>query len=129
VPSAPSISYNDNDEQNSLDTALSAILRQLFSCNPALLRHAEDAWTKNVKMTASHGEKLWRILMGAASDREKGEITRVLDALVECWQQGRFYLIDLLCRLYTSSRHSQVTFYPWIPHILGFSWVRTFQYY
>lgn len=78
--------FKDNDEQNSLDTALSAILYQLFSCKPTLLRHAEDPWTKNGKMITSHVHQLWHILMEVASDQDKGEITCVLDALDECRQ-------------------------------------------
>lgn len=99
--------FKDIDERNSLDTALCAILHQLFSCKPTLLRNTKDMWTKNGKMITSNVDQLWHILMEAASDPDKGKITCVLDALDECRQNDRLYLIDLLSKFYTKPRSSE----------------------
>ena len=39
--------FKDNNEQNSLATALCAILHQLFGVQPQLLRHALPSWERN----------------------------------------------------------------------------------
>ncbi|KAK5063104.1 hypothetical protein LTR84_005180 [Exophiala bonariae] len=100
-------SFKDIDDRNSLHTALCAILHQLFSCEPTLVRHAKNTWEKNGKVITSYVDQLWHILMAVASGQEEGEITCVLDALDECREEDRLYLIDLLSKFYLTADFSE----------------------
>ncbi|KAK1840600.1 Ankyrin repeat domain-containing protein 50-like protein 3 [Colletotrichum chrysophilum] len=106
--------FKDNDDQNSLATALCALLHQLFNSQPRLIRHATMAFEKNGEKLQTEVDELWRILVAAATDDEAVNVTCVLDALDECCLQDRRRTIRLLTNFYnrqlTSTRKSQLKF-------------------
>jgi hypothetical protein len=52
--------FKDNDKQNDLDTALRAVLHQLFSLQPQLLRHALPFWERNKENLHYEEGDLWQ---------------------------------------------------------------------
>ncbi|RJE17696.1 ankyrin repeat-containing protein, partial [Aspergillus sclerotialis] len=95
--------FKDNEEQNNLAAALCAILHQLFSQQPNLLRHAIPSWEKvGDKLRWEVGE-LWRIFMAATSDPTSHESICVLDALDECRPKDQKPLIQMLNEFYCQS--------------------------
>ena len=95
--------FKDNDEQNSLAIALCAILHQLFTRQPQLLRHAMPAWERNGEKLQQEVSELWRILHAAATDSVAGNVICVLDALDECQPRDRQVLIQNLSSFYSVS--------------------------
>lgn len=91
--------FKDNEEQDNLATALCALLHQLFSRQPHLLRHAIPAWERNGIKLRDEVQEMWRILKASASDPEAGSVICVMDALDECKDMDRRILIQLLCDL------------------------------
>jgi hypothetical protein len=92
--------FKEYQQQDSVTTALCAILHQLFSHQRQLIRHVIPAWDKNgIKLT---GEtlKLWRIWLVAARDPEVSNVAFVLDALDECKEAERSKMISLLTDFY-----------------------------
>ena len=102
--------FKDNDEQDSLFTALCAVLHQLFGRLPHLLQHAISAFEKNGQKLQSEVDELWRIFLAAATDESANNVTCVLDALDECQGEDRRKLVRLLtdfyCRCPSASRGS-----------------------
>jgi ankyrin repeat protein len=104
--SAPNVSicyffFKDNDEQNSLATALCAILHQLFGIQPQLLQHALPSWEKNQDKIQQEVDELWRIFMVATSDLSSSGTICVFDALDECQSNDQRQLIQKLKHFYT----------------------------
>ena len=95
--------FKDNEEQNSLATALCALLHQLFARRPQLLGHAMPAWERNGEKLQHEVGELWRILLAAASDPVAESILCVLDALDECQTQDRQIPLRNLSSFYTVS--------------------------
>ena len=95
--------FKDNEEQDSLPTALCALLHHLFAGRPELLRHALLAWARNGEKLQQEVGELWRILLAAATDPIAGNVICVLDALDECRPQDRRILIQNLSSFYTLS--------------------------
>jgi ankyrin repeat protein len=92
--------FKDNDEQNSLATALCALLHQLFQHQPHLLQHAVPAWNKDGSKLQQETDELWRVLLAATSDAAASNTTCVLDALDECRDRDRSDLIAKLARFH-----------------------------
>ncbi|KAF7510973.1 hypothetical protein GJ744_005519 [Endocarpon pusillum] len=92
--------FKDNEEQDSLATALCALLHQLFSARSQLLRYAIDSWDKNHQKLQSEVQELWRILLSAAIAEDAQHVTIVIDALDECREKDRQLLIRLLSSFY-----------------------------
>jgi hypothetical protein len=91
---------DDNVDQKSVANALCALLHQLFSRKANLLKHALPEFrTNGTKLPELFGN-LWDILTQAAADPEAGIIVCVLDALDECEELGRYWLVDTLVRFY-----------------------------
>ena len=63
--------------QNTLKQALCALLHQLFSAKPSLLRHAMPEYLKNGQHLVDTLNVLWDILHSAGSDIETGPIVFV----------------------------------------------------
>jgi ankyrin repeat domain-containing protein 50 len=80
--------------------ALCALLHQLFSRKPRLLKYAIPDFRSNGTELPKLFSKLWGILEGAAADLEAGEIICILDALDECKESDRLMLIDILRQFY-----------------------------
>ncbi|PQE14555.1 ankyrin repeat protein [Rutstroemia sp. NJR-2017a WRK4] len=75
--------FKDQD-QNTIQQALCALLHQLFSYKPSLIRHAMSEYSKNGKGLMNVTTSLWEILENAGADPEAGPVIFVLDALDEC---------------------------------------------
>ncbi|KUL86942.1 hypothetical protein ZTR_05311 [Talaromyces verruculosus] len=75
--------FKDQD-QNTLRQALCALLHQLFSLKPALIRHAMEHYKKNGDNLVNITTSLFSILEKACRDPESGSVIFVVDALDEC---------------------------------------------
>ena len=98
---APNVSicyffFKDNDEQNSLATALCAIIHQLFATQPNLLRHAQESWQKNGSKIQQEVGELWRIIEAVTFDPAFCNTICILDALDECHPIDQHKLIHNL---------------------------------
>ncbi|KAL7781716.1 hypothetical protein V8C43DRAFT_319567 [Trichoderma afarasin] len=70
--------------QHTTRQALCALLHQLFSQKPFLIKHAIPLFDKEKEKLIDSTQLLWRILQAATEDPESGSIIIVLDALDEC---------------------------------------------
>ncbi|KPA35236.1 hypothetical protein FLAG1_12087, partial [Fusarium langsethiae] len=77
--------FKDQD-QNTVKQALCALLHQLFSLKPLLIKHAMPQFRKDGQGLVSSTESLWKILRKAIQDPQTGPVIIVLDALDECAQ-------------------------------------------
>lgn len=89
--------FKDNEEQDNLASALCALLHQVFTQRPDLIRHALPTWKKNGEMLRRETRELWHILQQLAADLTVPPIICVLDALDECREYDRRQLITFLC--------------------------------
>jgi hypothetical protein len=87
-------------QQQGAANCLSALLHQLFTARPILIKHALQAYRVNGPNVSSSFSATWDILIAAASDPHAGEIICVLDALDECEEENRYLLIDALKGFY-----------------------------
>ena len=94
--------FKDNDEQNNLRTALCAVLHQLFSHLPELLKHAIPAYRIHGAKLVGEDDELWRILLEASSHLGEHNVFCVFDALDECREADRNRLISKLETFYES---------------------------
>jgi ankyrin repeat protein len=95
--------FKDNEDQNSLATALCAVLHQLFGMQPDLLRHAIPEWKKNGQKIRQEVYELWRILEAAISDPAFSSTICIFDGLDECQSSDQAQLIEKLTVFYTES--------------------------
>ncbi|KAJ9494680.1 hypothetical protein H2202_009933 [Exophiala xenobiotica] len=101
--------FKDNEEQGNLATALCALLHQLFAGRPRLLQYAIPGWEKDGDKIQKEVTELWRVLVAAARDDQAHDVTCVLDALDECREADRRWLIEMLSRFYTQISESSST--------------------
>ncbi|KAE8553643.1 hypothetical protein EYB25_005025 [Talaromyces marneffei] len=99
--------FKDNDEQNNLATAFCAVLHQLFSLQPQLLRHALPFWERNKEKIQYEVDDMWRIFMATMSDPAFGNTICVFDALDECRDHDQKQLIERLRDFHNRSPASQ----------------------
>jgi ankyrin repeat protein len=86
LPQSAAICYfffKDQD-QNTSRQALCALLHQLFTQKPALIKHAMPLFNKDGQALSKSTASLWEILRDATKDPEAGPVIIVLDALDEC---------------------------------------------
>ncbi|KAL9473905.1 hypothetical protein ACSS6W_008285 [Trichoderma asperelloides] len=86
LPQSATICYfffKDQD-QNTSRQALCALLHQLFSQKPALIKHAMPQFAKDGQGLSKSTVSLWEILRNAIEDLEAGSVIVVIDALDEC---------------------------------------------
>jgi hypothetical protein len=96
--------FKDNEEQDSLVTALCALLHQLFCKHKSLLKkHGAKVFKKCGEALKQDTDELWKLFISAATDHSAGNIVCVLDALDECRMRDRKKLITRLERFYRSS--------------------------
>ncbi|KAL8925462.1 MAG: hypothetical protein Q9172_002224 [Xanthocarpia lactea] len=88
--------FKDNEDQNSLTLALCALIHQLFTDQPGLIRHAIPSWDKAGDSVQREADELWRILLSASRDEKAGRTICVLDALDECRENDQQRLITML---------------------------------
>jgi hypothetical protein len=75
--------FKDQD-QNTVRQALCALLHQLFSQKPSLVKHAMEQFGKDGSGLINSTNSLWTILRDAVKDPQAGPVIIVLDALDEC---------------------------------------------
>ena len=106
----PSVCYfffkTGSVDQQGSTRCTAALLHQLFSDRPWLVKHAlaPYLWDPNISQSFA---ATWDILIEATSDPTTGEIICVVDALDECEEDSRELLIDALKRLYSDTDDSQ----------------------
>jgi len=101
--------FKDNEEQDSVATALCALLHQLLTRHPALIRHALPMWEKNGEKLQREIQEMWRTFQKLAVDPVAPSITCVFDALDECRENDRQQLISLLCDFLQRSTRGALT--------------------
>ncbi|KAK2052645.1 hypothetical protein LY76DRAFT_555348 [Colletotrichum caudatum] len=102
--------FKEGDERRTNSyNALSAILHQLFtqSSTRHLINHAAEAFRNHGKSLASYPQLLWNILIMAARSIYPGEIVCVLDALDECNEDSRAFILTKLTDFYRG--HEQLS--------------------
>lgn len=75
---------DDNDEQKSAISGLRAILHQLLTAKPSLIRHALNDYRSKGKRFATELHTLWRVLTTVTSDALCGNVFCIIDGLDEC---------------------------------------------
>ena len=88
--------------QRSISSALAAILHQLFTQRPGLIKHALSGYRANGKTLPNLFDVMWTILEQASMDPNAGSIVCVLDALDECEEAELPMLIVKIRDLYLS---------------------------
>jgi hypothetical protein len=104
---------DDNELQRNINSALSALLHQLFSQKRRLLKHAMEEYVKNRDFLPQSFHTLWEIFTKAVTDPLAGKIVCILDGLDECTVLGRNQIIGTLRKFYknpTSRSASQLKF-------------------
>ncbi|KAJ5416626.1 uncharacterized protein N7487_000176 [Penicillium crustosum] len=92
--------------QRSAVSAISAILHQLFSAFPSLVKHALMPYHLNGKELLGLFDEMFRILCQAATDPTVGQVVCILDALDECSDEDRFPLIGAITNFYHEATDS-----------------------
>jgi ankyrin repeat protein len=98
--------FKDQD-QNTVRQALSAILHQLFTKKPTLIKHAMDDYRKDGTGLVNSTGSLWKVLRRATRDPEADRVIIVLDALDECAEEEFADLIQNLQEHFVDSRLKQ----------------------
>ncbi|KFA54499.1 hypothetical protein S40293_10062 [Stachybotrys chartarum IBT 40293] len=94
--------FKDQD-QNTIKQALCALLHQLFSHEPSLIKHAMAEYSKNGPNLPSVTASLQTILEKAGKDPQTGSVIMVLDALDECRESDLYDLIRMLKNFFNAS--------------------------
>jgi ankyrin repeat protein len=97
--------FKDQD-QNTLSQALCALLHQLFSQQPALIRHAMPKFAENGPKMVTNTRSLWDILKAATEDASAEPTTFVLDALDECVERDFRELMQRLTAFFVGEQVS-----------------------
>lgn len=92
--------------QRSAVSAISAILHQLFSAFPSLVKHALMPYHLNGKELLHLFDEMFGILCQAATDPTVGQVVCILDALDECSDEDRFSLIGAITNFYHEANNS-----------------------
>lgn len=78
--------FKDQD-QNTIQQALCAVLHQLFKRKPALIKHAIEQSREDGGGLIHSTQSLWKVLLDSVKDPGAGQVIIVLDALDECAEQ------------------------------------------
>ncbi|KAK3309265.1 uncharacterized protein B0T15DRAFT_376886, partial [Chaetomium strumarium] len=89
-----------DQNQNTVRQTLCALLHQLFSHNPLLIRYAMGKYEKDGPGLVNTTPSLWAILENSLRDPEAGSMIFVLDALDECLDHEFRYLARRLKELH-----------------------------
>ncbi|KAK3306056.1 uncharacterized protein B0T15DRAFT_417141, partial [Chaetomium strumarium] len=101
--------FKDQD-QNTINQALCALLHQLFHYRPSLIEHAMPDYSEYGERLIRSTSSLWEILEKAGQDPQTGHLILVLDALDECRVEDFRDLVRTLKRLFHRDRqgHSKM---------------------
>jgi len=91
---------DDNEEQKTATNALCALLHQLFTQRPELLRYAIKVYDQNGDSFITNVDLLWNLLTTASTDPKAGETICILDALDECRGSELKYLLSKVFTFY-----------------------------
>jgi len=94
---------DEGKEQKSAASAVCALLHQLYTDKPALIKHALPVFNKEGEKIQTLFSELWAILRASVTDPTAGNTICVLDALDECEESGRILLIDSLKQFHRNS--------------------------
>ncbi|KAL9068379.1 MAG: hypothetical protein Q9161_006216 [Pseudevernia consocians] len=94
----------DNSNQNDAKIALGAILYQIFTHSPDLLRHAWGPYKSRGQAIMDNFETLWGIFRAVVMENERDTIFCVLDGLDECEETSKSDLMKSFVSLYEKSR-------------------------
>ena len=94
---------DDSEENKSATHALCALLHQLFTQNTELIKYAIPSYLKNGGKLPQLLETLWDIFIRATADPNAGNTVCVLDALDECAEDSRLFLIAKLSDFYSKA--------------------------
>lgn len=92
--------FKDNEIQESLATALCALLHQLFTHQPQLIEAAVSCWERIGEWMQQDLNELWRILIDAGTAMKSEPTICVLDALDECKETDREQMIIKLAEFH-----------------------------
>ena len=93
-------------EQRSACRALCAVLHQLFTSCPRLIRHAMPEYNKRGATLFTTLPQLWSIFMIATADPTAGNVICIFDALDECDSPEQSRLIEYLGNFCYQQRNS-----------------------
>ncbi|GAM37811.1 hypothetical protein TCE0_033r08046 [Talaromyces pinophilus] len=97
--------FKDQD-QNTVRQALCALLHQLFSQQPLLVKHATPQFRRDGKGLINSTGSLWEILKNAGNDPQAGSVIIVLDALDECAESELSDLVRNVARQFHNNKLS-----------------------
>ncbi|EEY17845.1 ankyrin repeat-containing protein [Verticillium alfalfae VaMs.102] len=98
------------DDQDRLPLALCALLHQLLSRKPSLIkRHLAHEHAKNGNSLQNNTTVLWSILEASLRDSDTGPVIIVLDGLDECRQADFQVLARSVNHLLAAKKHSHAT--------------------
>jgi hypothetical protein len=97
---------DDSEKQKNAISALSAILHQLFTARPALIKHALFEFQIMGEKCITDFTCLWRILTKASLDPDCGNVFCIVDALDECEEISRMALINSLTKWHSAAAKS-----------------------
>lgn len=101
--------FKDNEEQNKVAPAFCAVLHQLFCTNTGLVgKYAAGPIQRYGKGLTNNLEELWRILLSVAQDEATRDVICVFDALDECKESDRNYLIEKVTAFYNDSKSASM---------------------
>ncbi|KAH6637248.1 hypothetical protein F5144DRAFT_592173 [Chaetomium tenue] len=96
--------FKDQD-QNTVRQALCALLHQLFTHKPLLIRHAcDEPDARDGSTLVNNTATLWSILEDALQDAQAGLVILVFDALDECLTSELENLVEKLKQLHRKMR-------------------------
>ncbi|KAK2600219.1 hypothetical protein QQS21_005015 [Conoideocrella luteorostrata] len=101
--------FKDQD-QNTARQALCALLHQLFSQKPALIKHAITQFRIDGHRLIHGTESLWKVLRNAFKDPQAGPIIIVLDALDECAESEFIGLMQNIQSQFRGGQHGIVKY-------------------
>ena len=75
---------DDNDQQRRSNYAIAAILHQIYTSQPGLIKHALKMHQPKGGFVATSFSKLWKIFIETVEDENARDIICLIDALDEC---------------------------------------------
>jgi hypothetical protein len=95
---------NDNDEQKFSTYALCAILHQIYTFQPKLLKHASLQFARKGSTFTKQFDTLWGILKATVEDSEANDIICFIDGLDECERSSRKRLMISLANYFKAGQ-------------------------
>lgn len=109
----------DNSEQNDAIHAIAAILHQLYTAQPWLLRHVTNQFLDQGKDILRSFNSLWKLLDICTTEPSSRDVIIVLDGLDECEPSTRQQLLQSLARFYSAREGSSLTNPPFVKTIIA----------